>query len=116
MGDLYRCDSRGVVLVTRPSRWKDRVRRSSPTCRWCGCAIHADGRGGFDARATVDHIQPTGLGGQNVALNTKASCARCNAGRSLAGHCYLTYRCIEAIVGASHSAIARYYNQSRRPA
>ncbi len=51
------------------------MRRDAFTCRYCG-------GGAPEVELTVDHVQPTTLGGSDEASNLVTACASCNAGKS----------------------------------
>lgn len=51
------------------------LRRDNHACRYCG-------RKPPEVELTVDHVQPTALGGRDVAENLVASCRDCNSGKT----------------------------------
>lgn len=51
------------------------LRRDDHTCRYCGGKAP-------DVALTVDHVQPTALGGSDLPENLVAACKDCNAGKS----------------------------------
>lgn len=53
------------------------LRRDNHTCRYCGGVAP-------DVVLTVDHVQPTALGGSDLPENLVAACKDCNSGKTSA--------------------------------
>ena len=60
--------------------------------------------------ATIDHILPRALGGDESIQNIRLACMWCNTGRSITGHCVAALRCAEAVVGRGNmAAVAKWF-------
>ncbi len=55
--------------------------------------------------ATIDHILPRSLGGDESIQNIRLACMWCNTGRSITGHCIAALRCAEAVLGRGNMAL-----------
>jgi HNH endonuclease len=62
------------VAVSKRLRFEI-LRRDNHTCRYCG-------RKPPEVQLTIDHVQPTALGGRDVAENLVACCRECNSGKT----------------------------------
>ena len=67
-------------------------------------------------RATIDHILPRSLSGDESIPNLRLACMWCNAGRSVSGHCIAALRCAEAVVGRGDmTAVAKWFASTQCP-
>jgi hypothetical protein len=55
--------------------------------------------------ATIHHILPRSLGGDESIQNIRLACMWCNTGRSITGHCIAALRCAEAVLGRGNMAL-----------
>lgn len=62
------------MAVSRRLRFEV-LRRDGFACRYCGATAP-------DVKLTVDHVNPTALGGENRPENLVTACAGCNGGKS----------------------------------
>lgn len=62
------------MAVSRRLRFEV-LRRDSYTCRYCGATAP-------DVTLTVDHVNPTALGGEDRPENLVTACSACNGGKS----------------------------------
>jgi hypothetical protein len=62
------------MAVSRRLRFEV-LRRDNYTCRYCGASAP-------DAKLTVDHVNPSALGGEDHPENLVTACAACNGGKS----------------------------------
>jgi HNH endonuclease len=64
--------------------------------------------------ATIDHILPRALGGDESIQNIRLACMWCNTGRSAAGHCIAALRCAETVLGRGNMAlVAKWFTSTQ---
>lgn len=57
-----------------------------PNCHWCGCQLQNEDRTAANY-ATIEHLIPRCMGGQNKSSNLTFACGPCNSSRgSLPGN------------------------------